>query len=308
MRNAFINELFSIALANKKIWFLTGDLGFGVLDSFAKEIPDRFINVGVAEQNMTGIAAGLAMDGRTVFTYSIANFPTFRCLEQIRNDVCYHRADVKVVSVGAGVAYGSHGYTHFGVEDIGIMRVLPHMTILCPADPAEARRAARLAVESPGPMYIRLGKNGEPALHPGEVDYRLGDLIEMVPAGEINIIATGSIAYHACAAARECRAHGIPVGMFSCPTVAPFNIERFSHICSQSRIVITVEEHGPVGGLASVAAETLAQMDTRCRLVRLSLPQSISGVGTQEYFLNKFGLDAAGIAAEVQRISQSPAR
>lgn len=309
MRNSFINELIVLAKDNPKVWLLTGDLGFGVLEPFAKEMPNRYINAGVAEQNMTGMAAGLAHDGRTVFTYSIANFPTFRCLEQIRNDVCYHNADVKVVSVGAGVAYGSHGYTHFGIEDIAIMRALPNMHLICPADPHEARRAAHLAVATPGPFYIRLGKNGEPCLHQGPVNFQLGEIIELFPAADITLIATGSVAFHAFKAAESSLAKGISVGMYSCPSLSPFDTARFADICRRSKVVITIEEHGPIGGLGAIVADEylkLRNVDNSnnvalCKIVRLSLPQLLPGVGNQEHFLNKFGLDKDGIEATIRK-------
>lgn len=307
MRNSFINELLVLAKSNPKVWLLTGDLGFGVLEPFSKEMPNRYINVGVAEQNMTGMAAGLAHDGRTVFTYSIANFPTFRCLEQIRNDVCYHNADVKVVSVGAGVAYGSHGYTHFGIEDIAIMRALPNMRLICPADPHEARRAAHLAVSTPGPFYIRLGKNGEPNLHPGPVEFKLGEMIELLPAADITLIATGSVAYHAFKASESFTAKGLSVGVYSCPSLVPFDTARFTDICQRSQVIITIEEHGPIGGLGAIVADEylkLRNLDfgnsvAHCKLERLSLPQLPPGVGNQEYFLSKFGLDSQGIEATI---------
>ncbi len=161
VRNAFLNELHELAREDPRIVFITGDLGFGVVEQFREELPDQFVNAGVAEQNMTGIAAGMALSGKIVFTYSIANFPTLRCLEHIRNDVCYHDADVKVVSVGGGFAYGSMGATHHATEDLGVMRLLPNMIVVAPGDPVEARAATRAVVAQSGPCYLRLGKAGE---------------------------------------------------------------------------------------------------------------------------------------------------
>ncbi len=303
MRNTFVNELIQLARADERVWLLTGDLGFGVLEPFAHQFPERFVNVGVAEQNMTGIAAGLALDNRVVFTYSIANFSTLRCLEQIRNDVCYHNLNVRVVSVGAGLAYGSHGYTHFAVEDLAIMRALPNLSILSPADPLEARCAATLAVKHSGPMYIRLGKNGEPSLHSDEVSFDLTKLIELLPAGDMTLIATGSIAFHAFQAATTLRGEGYSVGMYTCPSIHPFDHDTLAHICRRSRWVISVEEHTPVGGLSSLIAEQMAQHSERSTLVPLTLPRTISGVGTQEYFLKLFQLDAAGIMHRLKSLT-----
>jgi transketolase len=167
MRNAFIEELVALATAHDHIALVVGDLGYSVVEPFADAFPDRFINAGVAEQNMTGLAAGMASEGYHVFTYSIANFPTFRCAEQIRNDVDYHRLPVTVVAVGGGLAYGALGYSHHAVQDYALMRCMPNMLIAAPGDPMEVRACMRYLVEYPQPSYLRLGKAGEPVLHNG---------------------------------------------------------------------------------------------------------------------------------------------
>src|SRR5712691_8203679 len=179
MRPAFFRALPELAAADERVNLVVGDLGFGVVEPFVERFPARFFNAGVAEQNMTGIAAGLALSGKTVFTYSIANFPTLRCLEQIRNDVCYHRADVKVVSVGCGLAYGNLGVTHHASEDVAIMRALPNMTVVAPGDPIEARLGTRAVVALDGPAYLRLGRAGEPVVHADEPAFVLGRAITM---------------------------------------------------------------------------------------------------------------------------------
>ena len=143
MRTSFIDTLCQVAENDRRVWLVTGDLGYSVLEKFSSKFPERYLNAGVAEQNMVGVAAGLAMTGKVVFVYSIANFPTLRCLEQVRNDVCYHKLSVKIVAVGCGLAYGGHGYTHHGVEDLGVMSLLPHMTVIAPGDPVETRWATR---------------------------------------------------------------------------------------------------------------------------------------------------------------------
>jgi transketolase len=160
MRTAFIDELVVQARCNPRIFLVVGDLGYSVVESFASEFPNRYLNAGIAEQNMTGIAAGLASEGYHVFTYSIANFPTLRCIEQIRNDICYHKLPVTIVAVGAGLAYGNLGYSHHAVQDIGIMRTMPGLNIFSPSDPGEACQAVRWLSENPRPSYLRLGKAG----------------------------------------------------------------------------------------------------------------------------------------------------
>src|SRR6267142_4822159 len=174
MRGSFFSALLQLAEHDERVYLVVGDLGFGVTDPFARRFPGRFLNVGVAEQNMTGIAAGLALSGKIVFTYSIANFPILRCLEQVRNDICYHAANVKVVAVGGGLAYGSLGSTHHATEDLAIMRVLPQMVVVAPGDPAEASAATQAVAAHPGPCYLRLGRGGDPRVHPGPIHFELG--------------------------------------------------------------------------------------------------------------------------------------
>jgi len=174
MRTAFIKTLTEIAEEDKDVFLLTGDLGFSVFEDFEKKFGERFINIGIDEQNMTGIAAGLALENKKVFTYSIIPFATMRCFEQIRNDICYQNLDVKIIGVGAGLSYGPAGMTHQAIEDISILRTLPNMTVICPGDPIETRKAVRQSMNLSGPCYIRLGKKGEPNLHDPNVNYQIG--------------------------------------------------------------------------------------------------------------------------------------
>jgi transketolase len=223
MRNAFIAELTILAASDPRIMLIVGDLGYGVVDEFAKTMPEQFLNAGVAEQNMIGVAAGLASVGRKVFVYSIANFPTFRALEQIRNDICYHGLDVTVVAVGAGVAYGAHGYTHHAVEDISIMRALPDMTVLSPADPLEAKLVARFAVENSGPKYVRLGKNGESDLHtPDLLNSKLVSPLVVRQGADLTIASTGAIASECRMAAEILEESGIKTQVLTFPIIKPF--------------------------------------------------------------------------------------
>ena len=190
-----------------------------------EELPKQFVNAGVAEQNMTGMAVGMALSGKIVFTYSIANFPTLRCLEQVRNDVCYHQADVKVVSVGGGFAYGSMGATHFATEDLGVMRMLPNLLVVAPGDPVETRHATRAVIERPGPCYLRLGKAGEPVVHKGEIDFELGKAIRVRDGGDVTLISTGGMLHNTVAAAVKLDAQGIHARVLSMHTLKPLDIE-----------------------------------------------------------------------------------
>lgn len=258
MRTAFIETLTELAEQDERIWLLTGDLGYSVLEKFAERFPKRYVNVGVAEQNMTGVAAGLAMCGKIVFTYSIANFPTMRCLEQIRNDVCYHNVNVKVVSVGGGLAYGPLGYTHHGVEDLAVMRALPNMAVVAPGDPVEARLATRAVAEWDGPCYLRLGKAGEPAVYDSEPEFKIG-VPTLVRGGgrDVTLVSTGGALKVAVETARVLEGRGVSASVVDLHTLRPIDWEALRSLVT-TPVVATIEEHSVVGGLGSAVSEVLA--------------------------------------------------
>jgi len=303
MRNTFVNTLTAIAETNEKLNLVVGDLGYSVVDQFAASYPEQFLNAGVAEQLMTGLAAGLSMIGeRTVVTYSIANFPVIRCLEQIRNDVCFHSADVKIVSVGGGLAYGSAGYTHHAVEDISLMRTMPGMVVTAPADPVEAKLVAHLAVDTPGPWYVRLGKNGEPNLHIENIkEMKIGQAIMMADGDAGTIISTGTIAHEAWLARQHLEAEGYSFRFFSSPFVKPFDEEAVLQAAQDTRFLVTVEEHNGFGGLGSAVAEILSKSKHNVQLCRIYLPDLVQDIGSQQYLLQKHGLDKAGIVCKIKR-------
>src|SRR5947199_5578558 len=193
MRNAFFGTMLALAEHDERVMLVVGDLGFGVVEPFASRFPARFVNVGVAEQNMTGVAAGLALSGKIVFTYSIANFPTLRCLEQVRNDVCYHNLNVNIVAVGGGVVYGPLGYTHHAVEDLAIMRTLPNITVVAPGDPVEVRLATRALAARPGPSYLRLGRATDTVVHREEPGFEIGRPLVLREGGDVVLVAIGGV-------------------------------------------------------------------------------------------------------------------
>lgn len=284
MRTAFLETLIELARADERVWLLTGDLGYSVLEPFREEFPDRYINVGVAEQNLTGLAAGLASCGKIPFTYSIANFPTLRCLEQIRNDVVYHGLPVRIVSVGAGYAYGAQGYTHHGVEDLAVLRALPGMTVISPADPAEARCATQALLEHDGPAYLRLGKAGERLLHDTDLaQFRLGRALKLREGRDVSLIACGSILALAIEAADTLAVVGVDATVLSMPTVKPLDSEAVLDAARATQLVVTVEEHSVVGGLGSAVAECMAEMpEPRARLRRYGAPDRVrKRIGSQ---------------------------
>ena len=209
MRDTFVRTLLEIAKKDKNVYIVTGDLGFGVLKPFWTELPGQIINAGIAEQNMTSIAAGLAMQGKTVYTYSIGNFPTLRCIEQIRNDCAYHNANVKVVCVGGGFVYGSLGMSHHATEDIAIMRALPDVTVLAPGDLVEAEAATKAIYETPGTCYLRLGRGGEKRIHEKLDKLTIGKAIEIQKGEKVALFSTGAIFDEVDEACSELREQGI---------------------------------------------------------------------------------------------------
>lgn len=302
MRTAFIKELCALAEVDERIWLICGDLGYSVLEEFSDRFPTRYLNAGVAEQNMTGIAAGLALTGKVPITYSIANFPVMRCLEQVRNDVCYHNLNVKIVSVGGGLAYGSHGYTHHGVEDLAVMSVMPNMAVLAPGDPAEARAATRAMVARPGPVYLRLGKAGEPLLHTRDIDFQIGRALVVEDGHDLTLIGTGGMLGEVLAAASKLRDGGSSIRVLSMPSLVPFDSAAVHRAAAETGGIITVEEHG-WGGLGTRTAEVLAEggMAVPFLPVRLaSVPIKTSG--SQAQLRGRQGVCADGIVVRAEEM------
>jgi transketolase len=297
MRDTFISTLLPIAKRDSRIVMMTGDLGFGVLDEFRAACPDQLLNVGVAEQNLAGVGAGLALTGHIVFTYSIGNFPTLRCLEQIRNDVCYHAANVKIVTVGGGMAYGSLGYTHFAVEDLAIMRSLPGMTVVAPGDPHEVELLVPQIVERPGPVYLRLGRAGERTIHDPTVDVKLGSPTMLAEGDDVLLLTTGGMLPVAKQAADELTKVGVAAGIASVHTLSPFPTKEVVNLARRYPLVVTCEEHTVSGGLGGAVAEALAENAVHCVFRRFGLDAGLFpvGVGSQEYLRDANGIGPAAL-------------
>ena len=307
MRTAFIKELCELAEADERIWLICGDLGYSVLEVFADRFPKRYLNAGVAEQNMTGIAAGLALTGKIAVTYSIANFPVMRCLEQVRNDVCYHNLNVKIVSVGGGLAYGSLGYTHHGLEDLAVMSILPNMAVIAPADPVEARAATRAVIARPGPAYLRLGKAGEPVLHKREIDFQIGRAIQVEPGDDLTLISTGGMLGETLTAAATLRSRGLSIRVLSMPSLMPFDAEAVRNASRETGGIITVEEHG-LGGLGTRTAEVLAESENASPFYPVRLASvAIKTAGSQAQLRGSQGVCAEGIVLRARlMLAESP--
>jgi transketolase len=301
MRTAFVETLQELAALDDRVELVVGDLGFGVVEPFAERFPDRFHNAGVAEQNMTGLATGLALAGSVVFTYSIGNFPTLRCLEQIRNDVCYHNANVKVVAVGGGLTYGVLGASHHATEDLAILRTMPNLLVAAPGDPVEVRAVTREVHANEGPAYLRLGKAHDPTVHAAEIHLPPGSSVQLRPGDDVALLVTGAMLPVAMDVARLLEAYGIDSRIVSFPWLFPFDESAVLRAGHETAIIVSIEEHSMVGGLGSAVAEVLAaESHARAPLVRIGLPRTFtSAVGDQKYLREVYGLDPDAIASRI---------
>lgn len=292
MRNAFAAEITALAAADPRVVLLSGDIGNRLFDKYKAQCPGRFFNCGVAEANMISMGAGMAMCGLRPVAYTITPFITTRCLEQIRVDVCYHHVPVIIVGTGSGLSYASLGATHHSCEDIAFLRALPHMTVICPGDAVEVRLALKAALSYPEPVYLRIGKKGEPVLHKQPVDFVIGKGIVMKPGKEVCILSTGNTLGLAMKAAEELDKQGASAQVVSLHTVKPLDEELLSDAFRRYQTVVTVEEHSLIGGLGSSVAEWLVDRPPqKARLLRIGTPDDfIHEAGDQEHARRYFGL------------------
>lgn len=295
MRDHVISELVEYVKKDPKLYLISGDLGYVVLDKFKEAAPDNFINAGIAEQNMTALAAGLALEGNTVFTYSIGNFPTLRCLEQIRNDVCYHNANVKILAVGGGFVYGNQGVTHHATEDIAVMRALPGMRVYVPGDAYEALACIKEAYETNGPAYIRLARNKEQNFHEEGTVVDITKIEAYSTKGsDINILTTGSILTEGIKLQKLLSEQEISAGIFSVPRVKPIDEEGIKDLALSSCLLVTMEEHQIISGLGGAVAEVISGINEKhARLYRSGLDNTFSDTtGSQEYLRDQYTISA----------------
>ena len=267
MRDTFVRTLAELAKKDKNIELVTGDLGFGVLKPFWEQCPDQFTNAGIAEQNMASMAAGMAMEGKTVFIYSIGNFPTLRCLEQIRNDCAYHQADVKIVCIGGGFVYGSLGMSHQATEDLAILRALPDILVMAPADLVEAEECTKALARQKGTGYLRLGRGEEKRIHEKIENFQIGKAIKVHDGERTVIFSTGAIFEEVMRAYEELREKGYNPAVYTFPTVKPIDRETIENAAKNFDIVVTVEEHNIIGGFGGAVAEVMAEMKERVMFI-----------------------------------------
>lgn len=301
MRDHFIGSLTEIAKKNKDIILITGDLGFGVLDDFIEKYPKQFINAGVAEQNMTGIASGLGMDGKTVFTYSIGNFNTLRCLEQIRNDACYHNSNVNIVSVGGGFSYGALGYSHHATEDIAIMRSLPNLRVFSPCDFWETQEITKQVVKLGGVNYIRIDKSSAGYTNKPNEEFKVGKARVLKEGKDIAIIATGGILELALIAQKKLLENDISCKVISMHTIKPIDKDLIVEVSRNTGGIVTLEEHSLVGGLGGAVSEVLMQESVYPkRFKMMGLESKFSTIVGSQSYLRKFNkLDVDSIVSNI---------
>ncbi|NTV15396.1 MAG: hypothetical protein HGA96_15935 [Desulfobulbaceae bacterium] len=301
MRQAFLNTLVEELRHDPTVMLLTADTGFHVFDDFQRDFPENYLNVGIAEAAMIGVAAGLALAGRKVFVYAIAPFVTYRCLEQIRLDLCYQKLPVKIVGVGAGLTYGTAGPTHHAIEDIAVMNCLPNMTIFCPGDAWETGAAVKASMELPGPCYLRLGKSGEPAVHSGaNFDFAVGRGILLRAGRDLAILATGNMLAAGVEVCRLLENHGIQAGLVSMPTIKPLDRELLVQLARSGPFLVTLEEHNCIGGFGSAVADLLLAEQLSVRLLKFGIPDCYADcAGSQEYWRGQYGLTPPQIVTKI---------
>lgn len=304
MRDAFIDCLVELAEVRDDVFLITGDLGFGVLDEYAERFPGQYLNVGVAEQNMTGVAAGLALEGFRVFTYSIANFTTLRCLEQIRNDVCYHDASVTVVSVGGGFGYGALGMSHHATEDLSIMRAMPQIKIMVPGDDYETVESTKYLAEQTGPSYLRLERGSVKLAAVEESNFNYGKARLLRPGSSLTVFCSGGLTEIAVEVADKLLKLDITLRVHSVSALKVMDVQAIRDAAEQTHGIITLEENTLLGGLGSAIAEVCMDEGIAPKTFkRLGLGDTFSSVvGSQDYLRHFYGIGAASLEKTVTTI------
>jgi transketolase len=302
MRNVFADEVTQLAQIDSRLILLSGDIGNKLFDNFKKVDARRFLNCGVAEANMMGVAAGLALSGLRPIVYSITPFTTTRCFEQIRVDVCYHEAPVIIIGTGSGLSYADLGPTHHSLEDLAILRTLPGIQVIAPCDPIELRLALRSAIKSNLPTYIRIGKKGEPEIHEHNVSFEIGKAIPVRNGSDVIFIVSGTLRSNVLVAADLLLQQGISSQIVSFHTIKPLDDRYLKEIALSYKLLITIEEHSCLGGLGGAVAEFLSQFPEHPVHVRLGTKDEfMHEMGGQEYAHRRYHLDAKGIAQTIKK-------
>jgi transketolase len=301
VRRAFVQELAEIAGRDPRILLITGDLGFSVVEPFADRHPDRFFNAGVAEQNMVGLATGLAESGFIPFVYSIATFAALRPYEFVRNGPVLHQLPVRIVGTGGAFDYGTAGPTHHALEDVGIMRMQPGLAVICPADAQQTTSALHATWDLPGPIYFRVGKDETTCVAGLDGRFRLGGA-ELVRDGtDLLLLTTGSIAADTVAAAEALAGEGVSCAVLVVATLNPPPVEELEGALARFPVAVSVESHYVNGGLGSLVAEVIAEAGLRCRLSRCGVRRGSEGIsGSEGWLAAQHGLSVEGLTSSAR--------
>jgi len=305
MRKVVLDMVYELAKKNDKVFFIGSDLGYGVLKQFKDEMPERFFMEGVYEQHLIGMAAGLALEGKIPYVNTIATFLTRRCFEQIVLDLCLHNVKVRLIASGGGVVYAPLGPTHQAIDDLAILRAIPNMTIVCPADAEEMKRFMLQTVDYPGPIYIRLGKGSDPIVSRPELPFQIGKAICMREGKDALIIATGITLKNALDAASELEKEGIQSTVLHMHTIKPLDLEALKHYAAIVPIIVTIEEHSIIGGLGGAVAEFVAEQNYEQpkRFQRIGLPDHfMEGYGSQANMMERYGVSTAKVVETVKKL------
>lgn len=307
MRNAFADEITKLAAKDERIVLLSGDIGNRLFNDYKEVADERFFNCGIAEANMTSVAAGLAMNGLRPVTYTITAFNTIRCLEQIKLDVCYHELPVVIVGTGSGLSYADLGATHHSCDDIGLLRNIPGIKIVCPADAVEVRLALREALKDDSPVYIRLGKKNEPVVHQAEPDFKIGKSMPIVTGNDVCILSTGNILPIVMEAGEKLNELNISSQIVNFHTVRPLDEEALKDAFNRFKLVVTIEEHYLTGGLGSSIAEWMIDNQiVKTPLLRIGVPDKfLKKTGPQEHARKSVGLTVPDIARKIEDFYKS---
>lgn len=307
MRNAYISALYDLAKENKRILALVADNGAVVYDAYRRDFPDRFLNFGISEANMVSVAAGLASCGKIPFAYTISCFITMRAFEQVRNDVCLQKMNVKLVGIGAGFAYSNLGPTHHATEDIALMRVLSDMTIFSPADPLETRKATFAAADLVGPVYLRLGAGATPQVYTDDYDFQVGKAVVLREGRDVAIIATGTIVHEVLQAVDELEKSNISIFLINMHTLKPIDKDIILKAAAVTSAILTVEEHTVISGLGSAVAEVILENNKApIKFKRLGLTGVFpAGYGTYQDMKEINGLSKMHIVKAVKDLLEA---
>jgi transketolase len=311
MRKTCLDMVYRLAKSDERIFFIGSDLGIGTLEEFKAEMPERFFMEGIGEANLIGMAAGLALEGKISYVNTIATFITRRCFEQVVLDACLHNAKIRLIGNGGGLVYAPLGPTHLAVEDLAILRALPNMTIVAPADADEMRRLMPLTVERDGPIYIRVAKGNDPIVTTDDTPFVIGKAIPMRSGSDALILTTGITLRIALVAAAELSQAGIEAAVLHVPTIKPLDTEAILDRAAKAPVIVTVEEHTIVGGLGGAVAELIAEanFDEAKRFKRIGIPDAfLHEYGSQESLMARCGITAESIGAAVRRLLEWPVR